>query len=97
MPELRTESTVIDHLNLHVSNMDFSSLPDIGNIATTRSPLPLQCLAADALPDSVKQEIEDVTNSSLQECSSPQQVIIYFNMHVYCPIQLFDFIISAFI
>ena len=30
-------------------------------------PLPLQCLAADALPDSLKEEIERLTVSSLEE------------------------------
>lgn len=32
-----------------------------------RTPLPLQCLAAEALPDGVKQEIEQITNNSLRE------------------------------
>lgn len=50
-------------------------------------PLPLQCLAADALPDSLKEEIEKLTASSLEEyshkeghvkvCVSVQQVVAW--------------------
>lgn len=76
MPELRTDSN-IDHLD--VEKMDKANLragnssSNFQNVAATRTekshfnPLPLQCLAAESLPETVKQEIEDITNSSLQE------------------------------
>ena len=37
------------------------SLPDIVIPAPLHNPLPLQCLAADALPEQVKEEIDRIT------------------------------------
>ena len=76
MPELRTDSNFIPTYN-HIMDASeskinddieaFSTLHDVSLPDLSHSPLPLQCLAAEALPDNVKQEIEELTNSSVEE------------------------------
>lgn len=79
MPELRTDSDIIPTYN-HIMDAEkssefnikddiesFSTLHDVSLPDLSHSPLPLQCLAAEALPDNVKQEIEELTNSSVEE------------------------------
>ena len=47
-----------------------AALPEISIPSLLVDPLPLQCLAANALPDRVKREIESVTASVIEPNSS---------------------------
>ena len=70
MPEL--DCSFSQKHSLNASDEDICSalgLPDIVVPRLLKSPLPLQCLAAEALPDEMKQEIQLITN----EYVSPQQ------------------------
>ena len=66
MPEQRTGSTSpLEQLNWTESDTNGAELRS--ELTKSFSPLPLQCLAAEALPENVKKEIQRVTNSSMEE------------------------------
>lgn len=71
MPEQRTGSTSpLEQLNWTGSDANGTepcSEPGFKSLTKCFNPLPLQCLAAEALPETVKKEIEHVTNSSMEE------------------------------
>ena len=86
MPELRTTTPPLDFVDTEEQEiMDEEEdickslgLSEISVPAMLYNPLPLQCLAAEALPDNIKEEIDQVTSSSVYEfghSSEPAKIV----------------------
>ena len=76
MPEFRANSPPFDYTSKimsEVGEIDLCKSLGLSDISIPKlqyNPLPLQCLAAEALPSNVKDEIEQLTKSSLMEVRS---------------------------
>ena len=83
-PISATDTSTMDNAVLDIS---ISDLPEVSIPPPLSSPLPLQCLAANALPDQTKKEIESViaefnTSNSATDSSRREVCMATFNtMH----------------
>ena len=76
MPEFRITNSPLEYANEAAADMEEKNdqelcrllgLADIPLPRLLHNPLPLQCLAAEALPGNLKQEIDQLTKSSIKE------------------------------
>lgn len=75
MPEFRITNSPLEYANEAAdmeeqNDQDLCRLLGLAEIPLPRllhNPLPLQCLAAEALPGNLKQEIDQLTKSSIKE------------------------------
>ena len=97
MPEM--ECSLSRKQSLNASTEDICSalgLPDIVVPRLLNSPLPLQCLAAEALPEEMKREIQVITNEyvSPQEEQSSETSELELQSEPSCVLRLNECIVS---